>query len=496
MKKSTRLFAGMLTLCELALTACGSTGTAPGSDTTAAPSGDSGTTASPEVTYTPNDREYFEPLAKEDLGGYRFRIAVPATNSNSSDGKFFDVEEQNGESINDAKYKQIHAVEDLYSITIDEVVAADGVFRSSVLAADDLCDCYFTALYRSQANLASGDYLYDCSTIRSLNLDRMWWDQNLQESGSIAGKQFFLAGDIDYTLYGRSLILMFNKPMFAQYFPGEDIYKLVLDGKWTFDKLDEFQRRTTFDLDGDSKMTDKDSYGIICSAVHAYALYAASGEKIVKKNGDDLSIVMNNAHGVDVINRVFEVTLGAAQYCYNTDLDSSADLWTKVLEMFRAEHALMQSTVLYNIIKQRSMEIDFGILPYPKYDEEQENYYATSYNGNSVLSIPKTIPDAEKTGKILNALAFEGRFTVKPAFYDEALGVKFIRDEESRDMLDIVFDSINYDVGFMYNVGSLGELIRSMHKSGNDNFVSSYASLETSAKTSLAALVETFEKLS
>ena len=476
-----------LILClalALSITGCGNESN-PGDETTLSQNND--TTAAPENTYTPDDREYWEPIKAENLGG-DFTVGVPSVNS-------FVFDEETGDTISDAMYARNLAVEQLYGINIKEVVTDKKQFQTMVLAQENSLDVQKSALSRDAANFATADLLTSLDNIKTLNPDAEWWDQNLRAEVAPAGKHFFLAGDIEYTLYARSVILTFNKSKMADVYDG-DIYQLVKDGKWTFDEFSKLVKSSTSDLNGDGVMDDKDSYGIINSSIHATILYYAAGERILtpnKSGGYDLT--MNSARGNDVISKIFDITPGSAEYCYNTDKVSQDGVWDRVLAMFRNEQALFQSTVLYNIINQRSMESDFGILPYPKYDEEQSRYYAASANGNHVFVIPKTATELDRIGKIMNALCFEGRFTVKKAFYDEALGVKFIRDDESKDMLDIIFDSVIFDVGYIFNPGKLGTLLQTMHKSGNTNFASQYAGLESAAKTATEELVEKMKNL-
>ena len=98
----------------------------------------------------------------------------------------------------------------------------------------------------------------------------------------------------------------------------------------------------------------------------------------------------------------------------------------------------------------REMRDDFGILPYPKYDEAQESYQTYICDGNTTgFSIPITA-DAEKSGMILNALNALGMSDVRPEYYDRALKGKAARDNDSVAMLDIIFNSISDDFTQFY----------------------------------------------
>jgi len=92
------------------------------------------------------------------------------------------------------------------------------------------------------------------------------------------------------------------------------------------------------------------------------------------------------------------------------------------------------------------MEADFGIIPYPKYDENQARYYVRSGGGWPKI-VPAHAPNPERTSIILEALAAESRNTVVPAFKEINLKTKISRDNESAEMLDLIFNSGFGDVG-------------------------------------------------
>ena len=84
-----------------------------------------------------------------------------------------------------------------------------------------------------------------------------------------------------------------------------------------------------------------------------------------------------------------------------------------------------------------------GILPNPKYDEAQEEYcHIISTNWCPCISVPVTITgDAlERTTVLLEALFCYSDGIVE-AYYDVNLSTKLVRDEESADMFDIIFET-------------------------------------------------------
>ena len=99
----------------------------------------------------------------------------------------------------------------------------------------------------------------------------------------------------------------------------------------------------------------------------------------------------------------------------------------------------------------RDMEIDFGLIPYPLYDEAQTDYHTHVDAWNGMLCVGKTAQDTERTGIIVEAFAAETYKMVMPVYYEKALGDKYLRDETSVQMMDILFDGIIYDFGYIFD---------------------------------------------
>lgn len=79
----------------------------------------------------------------------------------------------------------------------------------------------------------------------------------------------------------------------------------------------------------------------------------------------------------------------------------------------------------------RDMKDDFGIVPWPKYDESSDGYAANVDAGTDLFVVPITTADAERTSIILEALCAEGYRSVIPAYYEVALQKKYTRDDIS-----------------------------------------------------------------
>jgi len=143
------------------------------------------------------------------------------------------------------------------------------------------------------------------------------------------------------------------------------------------------------------------------------------------------------------------------------------------------------------------MEADFGILPYPKLTEDQPRYYSTlaPYNGQFIC-VPMVLEDAERTGIIVESLAYYGQNIVRPAFYDKTLYGQNFRDDESGEMLDVILSNYIYDFGWYYQIGGYNERLMDLVRGYSTEFASMYAAGEVQAKTKLDTINDSYELVS
>jgi hypothetical protein len=214
-----------------------------------------------------------------------------------------------------------------------------------------------------------------------------------------------------------------------------------------------------------------------------HSLFFGSGERIALENSNgELELVMYNDRAADVVNSLFDYCLDP-EVMYGDGRDAA----------FKESRLLMSSHAQSDIDAFRDCQFDFGILPYPKYNEEQKEYYSfVSTILTPGVSVPVTNNEPEKAGLILEAMAYYSVDTLTHAYYDITLNDRYIRDEDSGEMLDIIFSTRVYDFGFIFDVGGMGTLIQTMFNSRKNNFASLYEKRESKAKAALSDLMASF----
>ncbi|MDD4772510.1 MAG: hypothetical protein PHZ09_02775, partial [Eubacteriales bacterium] len=187
--------------------------------------------------------------------GVEFSILISSNEERGTVKNDFAAAEQNGESINDARFMRNIAIEEKYSVDIVDYPVNVGhngpglaAIKKSVSAADFAYDAAMMAGYDTCV-LAYTDHLIDLYTLEYLNLSQPWWDQKANSDLTITGKMFYTTGDISTADNDATYAVLFNKKLVTDY-SLSDFYDLVKQGKWTIDRFIEAVTQVHSDLDG------------------------------------------------------------------------------------------------------------------------------------------------------------------------------------------------------------------------------------------------------
>lgn len=483
-------------LCVLVftvLTACAASGdgdTAAG--TTAA---DMSTDIAEETTEPP---EYTAPGVKYDGEEITFYIWHTDTKWQLTmmDGIY--AEEENGEPMNDAFFRRTSTVEELLDVSISTYLNTSmSGYNSSIQAGDDAYGVGIANASSLNGMLGVTGLLLDLNTIDTLDLERSWWDSKATDEFTIGGKVFTTTGDLCVYNTGAAGCLYFNKEMIEEY-SLDSPYKLVNDKKWTIDKLYEHSAAVVRDLDGNGVYDEKDVLGIGCSASVLQQCICSSGIRVTTKNSEGISeLTLNNPKTTIVIDKLIKLLRDKNIAMYSNDYSGKAttgDVFTDVmLPSFMANRLLFNFNWIFAALDLRDMEADFGIIPMPLFDEKQDEYYSLlSPYWSAFITVPSTCSDTDMIGNLLDAMGYYSQQLVTTAFIDVTVTNKALRDDDSANMLNIIFDSMVYDLYNVYGWGSIYNSVAKCADTGVNNFASSYASMEASAQ---AAIEKTFEQL-
>ena len=408
----------------------------------------------------------------------------------------FFAEEMNGELVNDAIYQRNLTVEDRLGVEL-EYILQPGAYNdrntwsnavvSSVQAGDGAYD--IAAGYSmAGATLAFKGVSINLNDLPYLNFDKPWWPDSLQKEATCGGKLYFCSGDIStymiYYLYGT----YFNKQMIIDH-ALENPYDLVREGSWTFDKMMEMIEGVYQDLNGDGQKDVGDVYGLSTHGTYVDPFYFGVGLRTTQKGDDDIPVIAESMGG-EKAHWLLETLVG---------LFATNDAWLETKDyansdnMFKEGRALFSNNeFIYAAIKIRDAELEYGIIPLPKYDEEQKEYYTVMSFPYSLYSVPLDARDPDMSAAVLECLASESHRTVVPALFETGMKVKYAQDDESAQMFDLIRSSAVFDFGRVFNESMNGmtyALFRSAVTGGKENWMSIYASNEKALNNALDKVV-------
>ena len=395
-------------------------------------------------------------LPDVNYGGYSFRIlnAMPMGHMNLQ----IIAEAETGDNLNDAIYHRNATIEENYGVTFAETLL-DGVdavrdgARKSIMADSDDYDMVMNDTVRS-IPLAQEGMLYNFNNMPRINMAKPYYDQNMIRDNSIANSLFFLGGDFSLSHDSVTVALFFNKKLVADYGLNAP-YQLVKDGEWTYERFFNMAKTVSEDLNGDSRFDENDRYGYMSLNFVAFpALIKSAGLDYVTKDSNDIPVLsMNNERFFNVYANLIEQT-----YQGNMFFDADAAGNHRFQDtMFPGNQALFWTELLNWSSILREMDADFGILPHPKYDDSQDRYNILVFNPFFMM-IPTTNTNLDRTGVIIEALCAESYKSVKPVYHDTMLRTKVSRDDESGEMLDIMFANRSYDLAQLYWGAEISDL--------------------------------------
>lgn len=382
------------------------------------------------------------------------------------------AEEYNAELINDTVFERNTLVEDKlnFHVSLETIDNDDMLYKTIVnmITANDDCTDLVWVNSANISNLAMNHYLRNLSAIPTLNLQNHWWDQNAVNSLNINGSIYFTTGEISIISKEAVYVMTFNKGL-ARDNNMVDFYDLVRDKKWTIDRFGELSTQISSDLDGNGKFNQEDLYGFMTYDSDYFGYLLAGGGSLAKIEDGIVKPNYNTENVINMLDKLYTIKADKSTFFFVDDKTAT--------DMFVGDKVLFTFRTLINLNFYRNMETDYGILPLPMLNEEQDTYYSGEhYYGLSLIGIPVISASAEQTGTILEALCYVSQDTLTPAFYDTTLKGKYFRDEESGEMLDIIFANRVYDIGYFNDWGGIGSKLIQLSTKNKNTFASTFAS--------------------
>ena len=417
--------------------------------------------------------------------------------------------EETTTAVKSAAAECTRKVEQLLNIEVEEEGISTGSryggpFYQRVCndAISDTADYLFIMPALTEAAmLASDGLLYDMNNV--VNLDNPWWCDEFNDAATIAGRNYFISGDITTIALECTMFVAFNKVMEKKYglakkYGYNSLYEMADDNAWTQDVFFEMAKSVYADSNENNKVDPADITGMSAQHNVIYWLLRSADIHVCELDPDGYpTLTVNNERAIDLITK-------AQEYCQDPvnglligdDYLDSGEKENPAGKAFLDGRCLFLFTAVGSLNTVRTMEDDFGVLPCPKYDELQENYSCNvgAWTSNCI-AIPTSVDESELelATHFLESLGAVSLKELTPTFYEQTLQYQISRDDESMRMLDIISKYRAPDLSEMYRWGNMMQTIADLRQKPVGTFTSAYDAIDEVTIIEIEETVDRFK---
>ena len=355
---------------------------------------------------------------------------------------YFTDEEASGDPLKEALWKRDELIVDYLNVNLTteaytgEEVAS--LIYNDMMAGLDSYQQVLTHCIFGVASLVSSNFLYDFAALPNVNLEENWW--NLEDMETLRLGRIYAYGRSDFTIPSPHVVI-FNKTMV------EDLnlnnpYELVENYEWTLDEMISMAKAAVQDVDHDARYRGEvDVFGICIPEISKLNSFLISCDQEISTRDENgrLQLAINTEKTVKIVEKFYELA-STAGAIHDDMHDPSGVYMDKIFGEGRALFALYDPSFLDTL---RTAELDYGILPYPMFDEYQREYKSDDWG--VLWCVPANIGNPELVGSVVELYSYYSADTIVPAYFDKVLEGKLVNDLESRRMLEIIYDSVSFD---------------------------------------------------
>lgn len=394
-------------------------------------------TAAPKV-------DYLTTLPQLDLNE-NFNILITLQTE-----EFYKQQEQTSDIVGAAVFKRNQSIENYFNLDLNYIprdgnssgrVEFNNTIRNSINSGKDSFDLILGQSYYCLSLAAEGMY-FDLNESEYLNFDNDWYHSEINRYGVVNDKRWAASGDFVLSQIGWALSIAYNKSVVQDYFLDwdYDLYELVREGKWTYERF--YEMCTAF---GSHNGSDSDMYAFSYGNHTVSGLMIGFGVDYVTQNTDGNWSILDfyDEELIDVYGKVYDL-------CFNhesifSDVDETVTgpaSFDNLLFVIDYLHGWTASDRITDNIDH------IGALPMPKLTEQDS--YRTYVQRGELFYIPTTA-DFRAAAIVTDALNQKTYEVVVPDYFGKVLQLQSAQTSQDSEMLSIIRDSLHYDFALFYS---------------------------------------------
>ena len=332
----------------------------------------------------------------------------------------------------------------------------DFISKIQILTGEDNID--LICQYSLAASVGAQQDLYtNLQTLNYITWDADYWSGSLTQENTINGKMFYGSGDMTGSVVKNMFLMAFNRSLSDAYEMG-NLYDVVRSGDWTIEKLKELSATVYQDDNLNNTKDVGDTFGLVVGEYNTIDAFQYGANLRCLKVNDSGELEINpelcGDRGISITDKLKEMLYSnEGAYCATKTVPSYADAMQTGKAVF---YPMIAETIIDSL---SGTDINYGVLPIPKYEKSQENYHTTLGMMYSMFSVPKVAADPDMSAAVMESMAHDGYVNLNPVIYD-ALKYRYAKDSEDIEMFEILRDGIIYDSGRILEFIDIFALVR------------------------------------
>lgn len=361
--------------------------------------------------------------------------------------------------LSSAVYERNLAVEELIKVTLNYIPNEDDTvsdkLKNDILSGDGAYDLIADGTYRAIVPVIEGHYK-DLNQSDYVDTSKHYWTQGYNDMVTFTedNKQYLVTGPVAISLFRYMYLTIYNKTLFDEIAAKKgvgDLYETIKNGDWTLDYQYALINETYAD-NGDSVEGEEDFHGFVTGDTISVDPYlVASDIHMIVKDSETYELVFNTeaqSKLSDLCEKVQKIYNNQSTFVYKgSTMDDVGK--TNIIQKFTDKKALMATIQFYSMETNYNDvgALDYGIAPIPKFSKDQSQYYSYVQDQVTGFGIPASVKDnrAEMASATLEAIGYYSYQLVRPAYYETTLSERYMKDPQSLEILELIFDSLYFD---------------------------------------------------
>ena len=444
-----------------------------------------------------------------DYQDREFRIYTSTNISSAGKGNSNFLIEGTGETegglVNDAVLERNIQVEELLGVelvfTQADLTYAEvaGDIRRYTQSGDDVFDLVINDIYAYAELIIEGNFRNVLDDECVFDFEREYWYKDYMEDLRLVdGYQYVLAGDYFIDILRDAHLLLLNKQIYMDHYnrPADELYDVVTNFEWTYDKMNEIISEKYSDKNLNGVKDKGDQYGFMEPEFWGGSIpFSVSGNPtFISRDEDGYPEVI--VHEGDRANQL----ANAMSTIFNND-SSSVGLTGDVdlLTAFTQDECLIVGYQRLGSLENailRQMEGDAAVLPYPMLFASDKKYTTSAHDTTEMGAILATSTDLAFISTVVEVLNRETAKILIPVYYKECLQVQCVDDEKAAAMIDIIHDNFDNSFILAYNLPLGSVMLQAFAEAmqSKREFSVVYAPRQKSVNRTLVKKISLFER--